>query len=386
MKLINQCIQLFIAVVLVMACNSAHLDLKPLSETEADYFDQQIDYERAVRGIYAKMTDFFWYNNNDPIHKIWLLPGDDLTTSGSYPFEIFTTIQSGDGDLSTFYVASYRIIARANTVLQKIDMDKGRDKSVYATTADRDANEGEALFLRGYIFYELWTFFGTSPMVIERIQTQDKINPPSSEGTQLLDQAIDDFTKAADLLPASWDSQNAGRATKSSANGMLGKALVVRGTLSAQNADYTAAIAAFNKITDKQLVANYGDNFSVFHENNAESLFEFQASQPASDNVWLPNDFDQAVGSMSAYRGFFNNAWSFWEQTPFIPTAKLMNLAASADFNGDPRIPYIFDAGTTRITKYMLEDQLSQTGVGTVNNERLLRYADVLLLKAEAMN
>jgi hypothetical protein len=386
MKILKYSIRIIVITALSVACDSSHLDLKPLADTEADYFDKQIDFERAVRGIYAKFTDFYWYNNNFPIHKVWLLPGDDLTTTGSYPFEVFTTLQPGDGDLNTFYQACYRIISRANTLLQKIEEDKGKAKSAYGSTVERDINQGEALFLRGYANFLLWNFFGYSPLVTERIQTQDKINPPNSEGTQLLDQAITDFTSASELLPASWDAENTGRVTKSSANGMLGKAYIFRATWNGTSADYTSAITAINKITDKQLLANYGDNFSILHENSSESLFEFQADQPSFDNVWLSNDFGQGVGTMSCYRGFFNDHWSFWEHTPFVPTAKFTALVTSVEYTGDPRIPYIMDVGTNRIMKYMIEDQLSQSGVASVNNERILRYSDVLLLKAEAMN
>ena len=166
---------------------------------------------------------------------------------------------------------------------------------------------------------------------------------------------------------------------------MLGKALVFRATWNGENADYTSAIAAINKITDKQLLANYGDNFSIFHENNAESLWEFQADEVQGENVWLANDWG-GIGGTTTYHGFFDNAWSFWAQTPFVPTAKLTALVTSAEYNGDPRIPYIMDAGVGRIVKYTLEDQIAANGVGSLNNERILRYADVLLLKAEAMN
>ena len=100
MKIINNSLKVLAIAALVMACNASHLDLKPLGNTEADIFDQQIDYERAVFGIYAKMNDLYWYNGNNFIHKIWLLPGDDLTSAGTYPFEIFSTIQPGDGNIS----------------------------------------------------------------------------------------------------------------------------------------------------------------------------------------------------------------------------------------------------------------------------------------------
>lgn len=381
MKAVKYSFVIMLVMFMGISCQEENLDLDPLSETEASFFDEEIDYERAVRGVYAKLTDFYWFNSNNPIHDFWLLPGDDLTSIGGYSFEIFSTLQPGDGKINYYYDRAYQLINRTNVVLQKIAMDEERE-TVYDRLEMRKIHKGEALFFRGWMFFQLWNYYGTAPVITERIETQDQINPSSSDGIELLDQAIADFTEAANLLPADWDATNRGRVTRSSANGMLGKALVFKGSWTGDNASFTQAISAFDKITDKALVDNYNDNFSIFHENNDESLFEFQASQPNFDNVWLSNDFGVGVGSTSAYYGYFNDHWSFWAHTPFIATDKLVN-AIDPD---DPRLPYIVDPSNNRIQKYLVENQLTQSGVASLNNPRILRYADVLLLKAEAMN
>ena len=140
-----------------------------------------------------------------------------------------------------------------------------------------------------------------------RVTSTDQFTPPGTTGTQLLDQAITDFADAAALLPTSWDDANRGRVTKNGAYGMLGKSLVFRASFTNAAADYTAAISAFNNISGVDLVAKFDDNFAFDTENNDESLFEFQATQAfALDNVWLPNDFDNAVGNLSVYWGFYN--------------------------------------------------------------------------------
>lgn len=370
---------LLVVLLLQNACNEDRLDLQPLSETENSLFERELDFERTVYGIYAKLSDVYWFNNNNPMHGMWHLPGDDITTTSANPFEIFGTLEPSNERLNDYYDAAYELISRANLFLQKIE---SAEEGVYSTPNLKEYHMGEALFLRGFMFYQLWNFFGTSPVITERIQTPDKITPPGSQGTELLDQAITDLQTAAGLLPASWDESNLGRVTANSANGMLGKALVFRATVTGSDEDYTAAINAFNMITDRALVENFGDNFSVNHENNVESLFEFQASQPAEeDNVWLPNDFNNAIGSMSAYWGWYENHWSLFGTAPFIPTQKLIDAFAT----DDPRMAYTLDPETQSFKKYLIEDQKSQSGVASVNNPRILRYADVLLLKAEAL-
>lgn len=367
--------------VFYVGCKKSSLDLLPHGPTEQSYFLQESDFTKAVLGVYAKMTDLFWFNSgaNNSTVPIFLLPGDDITTNeGNEEFEGFGPIQASDGRLSYFYATWYQLIARANVVLEKI---ANVPADIYKTPNLKNYNKGEALFLRGFAYYYLWNYFGTSPLDTVRVISSDQFTPPGTTGTQLLDQAISDFSTAAGLLPVSWNDANRGRATANSANGMLGKALVFRAAATKNNADYTAAIAAFGKLSGVALTAQFDDNFAWDTENNEESLFEFQASQAFGfDNVWLSNDFDNAIGALSAYWGYYDNNFSLFGKSPFFGTQKLLS-----SFNlADPRLAHTIDPATKAVTKYVERDKLDQPGVGSANNPRLLRYADVLLLNAEA--
>jgi hypothetical protein len=386
MKTIRISLVIFLALFFASGClNEEHLDLLPLGDTEADIFDEAKDFDQALYGTYSKIADFYIYGSNAPIHEFFLLPGDDLTSVGSYDFEIFSTMQPGTEMINRYFDYAYHLVSRANTVLEKIAADEelGAESAFEGNTGLRDNYKGEALFLRGWMFFHLWVYYGTAPVITERISTSDKINPESSDGIQLLDQAITDFTDAVSLLPSSWPDVSKGRADKSAANGYLGKAYCHKASWTQDNSLFNQALTAFNAISDKSLMADFRDNFSVYTENNDESLFENQAGEAsASDNVWLMNDDFSVVGSHSAYYGYFNNDWSFWAQTPFIATDKLVATMDPAD----PRAAETFDPATKRIQKYLLENTLAGTGVGSINNTRLLRYADVLLLMAEAQN
>jgi starch-binding outer membrane protein, SusD/RagB family len=376
---------LFITVVIgliIYSCNKKNLDRLPHGPTEQAFFTKEEDFSQAVLGMYAKITDFFWYNagqNNTPI-PAFLLPGDDITTNdNNEEFEKFGSLQPSSGRISNIYSRHYQLIARANVVLQKVNEVKD---GIYKTPGLKNHHKGEALFLRGYAFYNLWNFFGTAPLDTVRVTTTDQFTPPSTTGTQLLDQAIKDLAAAADLLPASWDVANKGRVTANSANGMLGKALVFRASATKTTADYAVAITAFNKITGASLTPNFNDNFDVSKENNQESLFEFQASQAfAGENVWLSNDFDNAIGNLSIFWGFYDNNFALFGKSRFYATTKLVNAFNAAD----PRRDSTLNVSDRTIKKYVSNNKLSQSGVGSVNNYRILRYADVLLLKAEAV-
>lgn len=364
------------------SCNESRLDVQPGGPTEDSYFSEQIEFERAVYGVYAKLTDFYWYRGgqNNCVIPVTYLPGDDITTGGQDEFEIFSNINSGSGRIAYFYQTAYQLIARANVVLQK---NAAVEDGIYTTENLKEYHRGEALFLRAFGYYQLWNVFGTAPLVTERVSSLDQTTPPSSSGTALLDQAITDLTEAATLLPNAWDATNLGRVTNNSANGMLGKCLVFRATVTGSDTDYQAAITAFNQISGVSLVPVFDDNFAADTENNAESLFEYQATQAFGfDNPWLANDFDNAVGALSVFWGFYSNQFNLFGKARFTATQKLVDMFDP----DDPRRDLSLDAANKNFKKYVTRDQLNQSGSSSTNNPRILRYADVLLLKAEAIN
>lgn len=363
------------------ACNPDSLNVAPGTPPEASFFTAELDFEGLIRGVYAKQVEVYGYRAGGYVHAVRHLPGDDITTTGTNPLETFTSLQPNVGALGNYYVSLYRIIYRANTALDKINTVAD---GVYQTAGLKDRHRGEALFLRGLAYFWLANTFGTSPLRTERLVSLDQVTVPSVQDGQLLDQAIKDFTEAAPLLPETWDARNVGRATSNSANGMLGKSLMFRGTINKTTPDFTAAVAAFAKIKNRSLVANFADNFAADRENNTESLYEFQASQASGgDNVSLPDDFEAGgIGSISAWWGFYepNNSLLFGNPR-FIATRKLLAAFEAAD----PRRDITLNPTTRDMRKYWTRDQKTANPGASMNNARILRYADVLLLQAEAI-
>lgn len=381
------CVMLMISLT-IYSCNEDTVELDPIGDTEVGFFQNEEQMTQAVMGIYQKMNFFYTFRANAWLAGIWLLPGDNLTTEGSHEFENFVGLNGSNGSLGSYYRYAYQLIARANVVLEKIEENK--DIAYKLEPELMNHHRGEALFLRAWMYFRLWNTFGNAaPLVTQRIVNLDDAYPSSSTGTQLLDQAITDLQEAATLLPDSWDDINKGRVTKNSANGLLGKVLVFRGTVSTQTADFTAAIAAFNSITGATLMPNYGDNFNAQMENNAESLFEFQSNdQSGETNPFLNNDEFAVVGDMAAYLGFYTQEPDWIGSNYYTATQPFLNALEP----GDPRIPYMVDLDAPdlkNVVKYIKDG--NRVGNWAVdyniqrNNLRILRYADVLLLKAEAI-
>lgn len=381
-----------------VACNPSLVDEPPLGPTEESFFSDANEFRNTLAGSYGALYGYYHFaapafNFNGWPTATWLLPGDDLTESHGTrtAVELFDgSLNPNNRQLEAIFETTYKMIARANVV---IDKARTIEFSEFDNAEEIPMMEGEALFLRAYGYYKLFNIYGSVPVITERVQGIENTNIPKSPAPEVLDQVIEDTRMAIDLLPEEWGPMFAGRADKDAARGLLAKALVLRGNYSGNNADYTEAISVFNSI-QANLVPNYIDNFNASTENNSESLFEVQASAASSgnNNLILHNDGPwRGVENMSVYRGYmmepgdeggFNTAAS----TRFLITDKLLN-----QFGSDPRIAVFLDEDDGfegRIfQKYNLPEGTNEiTGFhgGSANNERVLRYADLMLLIAEA--
>ncbi len=362
------------------SCNESNIDLEAPFASDEEFFSNEDEFQTAVFGIYQKLQNFYTFNVNNPIHEVWLMPGDNATTETGrlVPFNNFTEISTTDVHLQQYYKLSYQLIARANTVLEKLEE---RGTGVFDDQNLATYNQGEALFLRGLMFFRLWHFFGTAPLITEVIDNTEAASVTNSSGTQLLDAAIEDLQAASQLLPSSWSDDLLGRATSGAAFGLLGKVLTYRGVLSGNNGDFTSAITAFNSVTGYALLADFGANFDETFENNAESLFEVQFSRNSlGNNYWLLADVQAGDGDAGGTWVMFDERTDQRGVPRVMATTGLMNLFEA----GDPRITESYDPTTGNVLKYVNRGNTSGNP-GSFNNSRVLRYSDVLLMQAWAI-
>ncbi len=377
--------------VIAVSCNKDRLDTPPTGNTESAFFETTLQFRQNLVIVYAKLYDFYFYNASGGCpSSLWLLPGDDLTeTQGArLSEELFDASLNPNNPRVTYYFTHlYQLIARANVLIEKTETV---DFSGYDNKDEIPMMEGEALFLRAYAYFNLFTTYGSVPLIIQRIQSQAESNTPKSDKMDVLNQVIADATQAISLLPPSWPTEYNGRATKNSARALLMKAQVFKGDFESNNlSDFTDALTTFSQI-DVQLDTSYLANFDAFNENNQESLFEVQASTPtAIDNIFLYNDGPwRGVECMSIFRGPQQVDGTFAANlgpTKYIITDKLLNA-----YGTDPRIAVFLKAddglGGKLFQKYTVAgtDDLTVPFQNSANNERVLRYADMKLLAAEA--
>ena len=379
---------------LICSCDESIIDLVPIGDTEETFFKDAEQMDRAVCGIYHKNSYFYVHlaSQVNAMPHVYRLPSDDVTTPATnVPMENFSGLDDSNGRIADYYKYMYQMIARANAILEKIE--EVGDVAYAGKTAQRDWNKGEALFLRAYGHFCLWNIFGTAPKADIFIRMINESYLSNTEGTELLDFVIDDLAAAAQLLPTGWEAKFLGRATKNSAYGMRAKALIFRGTVNKTTADFTAALADINAISGKSLTATYRENFSSYHENNVESLFEQQANNAAgAPNFWLLSDEFSVIGDYTHWVGLYDNRPDWTQNSVHVATKPLINAYET----GDPRQEYnldmqvVADNGRHNIKKYIRDAVYTNSGgdswFGAANNNpRILRYADILLLKAEAI-
>ncbi|HEX7411421.1 MAG TPA: RagB/SusD family nutrient uptake outer membrane protein [Bacteroidales bacterium] len=308
--------------------------------------------------------------------------GDAASTIGPYDNFTFTTTGS---ELSSWWASLYEGIKRTNVVIIKVP-----DITMDVTLQNRYI--GEAKFLRALYYFDLVRAWGDVPIVTILSPSLTLPRSPKDEVYTLIINdllfAIDNLTER-DELPAT----DAGRATKGAARGLLAKVYLFRG-------DFVNAEKYAMDVINSQkygLEPVFTDANGVAGEHGVESVFEIGA-------VGVESESGNQFANVQGVRGTPNRGWGFNRPSE--------NLRSSFE-TGDPRIKGTIidlgdvldgvtiagDGGTLDVTfdgqGNILETECYNRKVWTPgtdvpsqfgHNRRLLRYADVLLMAAEALN
>ncbi|MBE9467900.1 MAG: RagB/SusD family nutrient uptake outer membrane protein [Bacteroidetes bacterium] len=382
---------LFSALVLATSCSKDDLEeISPDRITMANFWVNETNAKTGIMEVYQNLTDNSWrFGENEmcPLYyrgdDVVLLPG---ASQWSYLAEMADfTYRNTSSILANFWWKKYRALNLANWVLDNID-------NVPEANIDDDMQKyikGEAYFLRGVLHMQLLQNF-EKIVLKQSAANNDNLNQGLSERTAAWTLITEDFESASSLLPEKWDDSNLGRATKNSAYGFLGKALLFQ-------KEYALAHDAFTKIKGADLVSDYESLFNATNENSVESIFEIQFSAIQAGGLSKSHS-----GSCTMATGDFGG-WNM-----FNPTQKLMNsfkqekttddkfdkrLYASIAFD-DPDATFLgksarsyFDDNIVpkpSFKKYIESEDAVSTGVSGANFF-WMRYADVLLMDAEAL-
>ncbi|MBS1564030.1 MAG: RagB/SusD family nutrient uptake outer membrane protein [Bacteroidetes bacterium] len=371
--------------VLQTGCSKGYLDVEPQGkQPNASFWKTQDDATKAVNAIYANLRS--WPNVAFAAMAVESLGSDDAE-KGSTPgdatfmnsFDNFTAT-STQGQLLDFWSGQYQNINYCNQVLDsvpQINMDATLKARYFA----------EAKFVRAYSYFRLVRAFGGVPLRLHLPAGVSDYNLPRTSKDSVYAAIEKDLNDAAAVLPQSYPATDVGRATK-------GAALALHAKVAMYLKKWNDVLNYTNQVMGLgySLFPNYEQLFRIANENSSESVFEVQATYLASNNDASNSQYSQIQGVKDQP----NVGWGFNS-----PTQDLVNEYEAGDPRKDATI--LFAGETTPEGDVVPQPQngaptmynqksyvpftlAAATNSGSDQNFRAIRFADVLLMNAEAAN
>ncbi|GAB2682814.1 RagB/SusD family nutrient uptake outer membrane protein [Flavihumibacter cheonanensis] len=381
-------------ILLILAGCSKFLDRKPLTATLDDLTQGGI--EGQIYGLYGAIR------NGDVAGQgfggiPWLGMNNfrsDDSEKGSSPSDgadwgvIYDQFQYAKDHWSstTYWDQHYVLIGQANTALQLADSLNANDPASLVNIA-------EARMFRAYAYFDLVRAFGEVPKIDFRVYNPEDSKVPKSSVAEIYALIDSDLEFARANLPVEWPAQFVGRLTQGAAQALTAKTLLYR-------KDWAGALSYAEQVINSgryELFPNYQQLFTTRGENSKESIWEIQSSIGANNTDNYFSWYGIAQGVRGAAEWDLGWGWN-------TPTENLVNAYEAGDprknatilFSGQddglygktvpafPSIPRLYWN-----KKVYPEPDVQLATSNRQNgwlNQPILRYADVLLMAAEAAN
>lgn len=372
------------SVIMLLSCKKSFIEIPPASTVSIDIlYKTDKDFQDAVNGGYNVLQNQY--------QNFWVfgdLPADDVSEDIPNHFDHVTFDQFTITDRQPILVSTWRnyynLINRVNTILTNIE------KADPSVVKNKDRHIGEARFMRALAYFDLVRIFGDVPMITTNVTVEESYKIGREKTDKIYtDVIIKDLLEAEARLPVKYTGTDVGRATKGAAKSILGKVYLTR-------KDFVNAEAKLKEVTTMgyALLPNFKDlwNYTV-NEHHSEYIFDIE--------------YEEGIGEGSNFTHAFVPAWSALTDlygikggTPQSDGAPTPRLYASFDPN-DVRRGITVNYGitingtftaipTTSIQASKSFSTKYVTPVASSNDSRanwkVIRYADVLLMLAEALN
>ena len=422
------------------SCNENHLDIPQKGVIAYENFYQtDADAESALVTVYAEMVSLYGkLTSNTPSYNVFFnAPGDELYwggsnkddhTAGQEINEFRATYTSTNGHITAMYKELYKVIYKANLVIDNFYGESGE----LADTQVKKRCVAEARVIRAWAHMQLACYFGTPPLV-DHVLSGDA-RPTNSDKEVLWKWIIDEFRATIDDLQprgGKGDKDGAVKVTKGAAQAFLGKALVLHGDYAAAKEPLKAVITSGNyelvsgsQMRDLFHVAGDGAPEKIFEINvvdndsyGSRGRWDYQANQSLffRQMTQFPDFTLQAVGwgnNMAPTKKFVDailaneagsarqKAWmvSYEELLTEFPYTKLDTKSDGTTMTKEEKLmepkrgldlvkrPDLYANYGWYWVKFIpyKSDLNNNSTVQTQENKTVMRYAEVLLLYAEA--
>jgi starch-binding outer membrane protein, SusD/RagB family len=396
-----------ILLALMVGCSEDFTELTPLgSATEVNFWQTEADAEAAVNAMYFYMGDedmfsrgFMWYLN----------ASDDMVTgrvrANAANIKNFNTT-GNERETKWMYPQAYKIIRRANDVLANVpDLDIPQDK--------KNRYLGEAYFMRAFHYFWVASTYGNNvsggvPIVTVDNMKDTKFSRPASV-TENYAQIVADLEKAVELLPlfTTYSSNDKGRAHKDAALAYIAKTYLYWAQY--DDTKWAKVVEYCDKVT------NSGSGRQLIDTNTPEedfrAVFKYQ-NEMGPEYIWSVTSGiergSKLIGVMLENKGWGKyNGWGFYMPTEELYSefevgdsrraATILSFGDEFVFFGDTmRYSSVNSLSGFQFNKYMaIYEDPDPIGNGLINangddlytvmDVPLLRYAEILLMKAEAL-
>lgn len=395
-----------LAVTLTVSCKKSLLDINNENTiSTGTFWKTEADVESGVIAVYN-----MFYRQGTWTRNIYTqmqgMADDGVSFAGwtelnEYTKFIFTNYNFFEVN-TKLWREHYVAIFRANQVLDNID------NVTFANDAHKQDLIGQTKFLRSFYYFYITSLWDNIPLVLKTSSASDR--PEQKSPDAVWTQLELDLEEAVTKLPATRPATETGRPTKGSAYALLAKIYM-------QHKKYTDAVRCLQWLVDGDgknyydLVQNYGDNFNNATENNKESLFEIQFSLmnyvgfDQTDNYRDPNaqlgtqiEMNQSPAGIG-WNNVEARRWlvDYYKREKTVDDKYDMRLFYSLWYNNMstdfPDQPDTLVYGNkwrpewgTRVFIRKYSTTASPLFYWNDNNFRSLRYSDMILLYAEALN
>lgn len=372
----------FFSLLLTMgACTNTFLEENPkdfLSPT--NYYRSAADADAAVISVYAGLRSIYSQN----LYFLADMPSEqtnfgtgsnvDRINIDNFQFEAENSITTN------LWNDSYRNINRANAVIDRvpaIDMDDQRKNTLVA----------EARFLRALHYFNLVRLFGGVPLRLQETVSLIGLGIPRSTADEVYDVIIADLIAAEAALPT---NDTGGRASKGAASSLLAYVYLTKG-------DWPDAASKAQEVIDNAAVYGYGlfDEFSdiwkIENENTREHIFscQFQSGPEglgsAYSHFFMSRQANAILKGGSGY-GIHLVEDAFWQSFDANDERRDASILSSFTDPTSQEVVSYPDGGLTELSIFKYHDPEPFARNNNNNNYPILRYADVLLILAEALN
>ncbi len=366
----------------LLSCTDEFLKEEPTDRFVIDnFYSSRTDAEAAVAAVYEQLYSIYERH----IFLLNALPTDDEKNGLGMPNQYLQNLEymrytSENQFTREMWERNYSGIARANTAILNIPTIN-MDENV------RNRLVAETKFLRALYYFNLVRFYGDVPIILQ-LETVEDAMGARNPAAEVYDQIIQDLMEAETVLPIAYSDKDMGRATKGAAKILLGKVYLTMH-------EYQKAADKLGEVVENKgtygygLHENFGDNWEVATENGMEMVFAIEFMDPPGNG----NSAMILQGPKYSLPGGFGVLGLTNANEADIPTRDLYDRYADEDerkaatFTTD--FVSLIDGSihTSSIpifTKYWEEGESNPENSDA--NMHVIRYADALLMYAEALN